>query len=55
MSPAAVPLFTPSTEQQKVVAHRGGHLQIIAWAWAGGCSWPAIPQTQHACPFPHQD
>lgn len=27
--------FVPSLEQEKVVAHRGGHLQVIAWAGAG--------------------
>src|SRR3954452_1548974 len=27
--------FTPSSEQQKVIAHRGGHLQVIACAGAG--------------------
>src|SRR5205085_8666033 len=27
--------FTPSPEQKKVIAHRGGHLQVIACAGAG--------------------
>ena len=27
--------FTPSPEQQKVIDHRGGHLQVIACAGAG--------------------
>jgi DNA helicase-2/ATP-dependent DNA helicase PcrA len=29
------PVFMPSTEQEKVIAHRGGHLQVIACAGAG--------------------
>ena len=29
------PAFTPSPEQQKVIAHRGGHLQVVACAGAG--------------------
>src|SRR5687767_11282412 len=32
-SPAAP--FQPSSEQQEVIAHRGGHLQVIACAGAG--------------------
>jgi hypothetical protein len=27
--------FTPSPEQQKVIDHRGGHLQVVACAEAG--------------------
>lgn len=27
--------FTPSPEQQKVIDHRGGHLQVVACAGAG--------------------
>jgi superfamily I DNA/RNA helicase len=29
------PLFVPSPEQVKVIAHRGGHLQVVACAGAG--------------------
>jgi superfamily I DNA/RNA helicase len=29
------PAFVPSPEQEKVIAHRGGHLQVIACAGAG--------------------
>src|SRR6516162_1650239 len=29
------PAFVPSPEQQQVIAHRGGHLQVIACAGAG--------------------
>jgi DNA helicase-2/ATP-dependent DNA helicase PcrA len=29
------PAFVLSTEQQGVVAHRGGHLQVVACAGAG--------------------
>src|SRR5436190_11237330 len=29
------PAFIPSSEQEKVIAHRGGHLQVIACAGAG--------------------
>src|SRR3954470_17515906 len=29
------PAFVPSPEQQKVIAHRGGHLQVVACAGAG--------------------
>src|SRR3954469_12602438 len=29
------PAFVPSSEQQHVIAHRGGHLQVIACAGAG--------------------
>jgi DNA helicase-2/ATP-dependent DNA helicase PcrA len=32
MSPTT---FTPSPEQQKVIDHRGGHLQVIACVGAG--------------------
>src|SRR5687768_836467 len=30
-----LPHFSPSAEQQEVIAHRGGHLQVIACAGAG--------------------
>jgi DNA helicase-2/ATP-dependent DNA helicase PcrA len=30
-----IPAFVPSPEQQEVIAHRGGHLQVIACAGAG--------------------
>jgi hypothetical protein len=30
-----IPVFKPSTEQEKVIAHRGGHLQVIACAGPG--------------------
>jgi superfamily I DNA/RNA helicase len=29
------PAFVPSPEQQQVIAHRGGHLQVVACAGAG--------------------
>jgi superfamily I DNA/RNA helicase len=29
------PTFVPSPEQQRVIAHRGGHLQVVACAGAG--------------------
>jgi DNA helicase-2/ATP-dependent DNA helicase PcrA len=31
----ASPAFLPSPEQRKVIAHRGGHLQVVACAGAG--------------------
>lgn len=35
MTPMTKPAFVPSAEQQKVIAHRGGHLQVIACTGAG--------------------
>jgi hypothetical protein len=29
------PAFAPSPEEQNVIAHRGGHLQVVACAGAG--------------------
>lgn len=34
-SPGTAVAFVPSSEQKKVIAHRGGHLQVIACAGAG--------------------
>jgi superfamily I DNA/RNA helicase len=31
----ATTAFVPSTEQARVIAHRGGHLQVVACAGAG--------------------
>src|SRR5689334_1108909 len=31
----SMPAFQPSAEQQKVIAYRGGHLQVVACAGAG--------------------
>ena len=33
-----VPAFNPSPEQQKVISHRGGHLQVVACAGAPICA-----------------
>jgi DNA helicase-2/ATP-dependent DNA helicase PcrA len=34
-TPGSAGTFSPSPEQERVIAHRGGHLRVIACAGAG--------------------